>query len=226
MPRSLILASLLLSLAGCVADDGPAFFISDVIAPDDDCIYSVENVKLLRGTFNAEFGGEYSLAPILNSQLVGRGGDAPLRADPNNILLTGAVVELQDASGAPLAFGGLPNPFTVSVASFVESSDGTAPSQSVGAIQVIPPAYAAGLDAMLGDDPLALMVVVVQVEMFGETVGGVDVEAAPWSWPIDVCQGQCLFECVAAGVDVGDDVNTCTCGQDSVCPLPIGRTPC
>jgi len=203
---------------GCVDGDGPAFYISGHVSASEDCTYEPGNPFWLRGAFNVNVGsGYYAVTPLLNNQLRARGSDAPLRADPNGVLIEGAEVELTDAAGAPIPFG-LPNPFTVPTSDFVPSATSAeSPGQAVGLVMVIPPAYALSLYDSLGGaggDPLARTVVVANLRVFGETNGGVDVESDWWSWPIDVCRDACLTACVA--VDTTDTATCCTPGQDCV----------
>jgi hypothetical protein len=67
----------------------------------------------------------------------------------------------------------------------------------VGGLEIIPAAYAQALDAQLGDAPDAVMTVIASIQFFGETTGGVDIDVAPWTWPVTVCQGDCLAVCIS-----------------------------
>jgi hypothetical protein len=216
MRKSLVTVSLVSLIAGlgCVADDGPAFFISGNVAPDPgSCTLSVGNDLYIRGVLDVSVGNGYLLQPLFNNQLVPRAADAPPRANPNGVVIQGAEVEIQDAAGSAVDFGGLPNPFTVAATTYVPTSTGaTSPGQEVGAFEVIPPAYVAALDGMVGTDPGSRILILVSFGAFGETTGGVDIEVSEFVWPIDVCRN-CLY--LPAGPD--DEVGCCTPGQDVIC---------
>jgi hypothetical protein len=197
MARTIPLLALLLLAIGCVDTDGPSVFVAGNAALEDDCTVEADDplLKFAPGTFNAQFGTSYTIFPWLQSQLVDR-SNTGLSADPNWVILTGAEVELREPGGAVIAFGGLPNPFTVETSVTIPSTENpNEPGRSVGALEVIPPAYAQAFDAMLGDAPDAVMGVVASVLFFGETTGGVDVDVAPYTWPVTVCQGNCLLRC-------------------------------
>jgi hypothetical protein len=182
--------------AGCVANDGPALIVGGAVLFDDTCTAEPDDPTLLigPGSFNTQLGGAYTVFPVLQSQLVNAGGAGV--ANPNAILVTGAEVELREPGGAAIDFGGLQNPFTVDVSVTVPSATGSAPGAAIAGVTVIPPSHARGLDLLLGDDPNASMTVVAAVQLFGETVGGVDIEAAPWTWPINVFQGGYNVACI------------------------------
>lgn len=220
--RSLISLSCVLAcvplLGACVDNDGSAFYVSGHVMPTSGegvCTLDPSGENLVvRGVFNVESTFGYFVFPLYNNQLRNRGSDAPLRTDPNGVQITSAEVELRKADGSVIAFGGLPNPFSVATSGFVPSTDNAATAaQSVGNILVIPPAYADSLAGMFTDQD----VLVAAVTVFGETTGGVDVESEEWLWPIDLCKGGCLFECIPPDSD--DPTECCTPGQDFTCQV-------
>ncbi len=219
-----------LAAGGCVDNDGASLYISGHVAPSgDDCTLEAGNALVSRGVFNVESRFGYFAFPLYNNQLRSRGSDAPLRTDPNGIHLQGAEVELQDAAGGLIDFGpGLPNPFSVPTSGFVPSTpQANAASQVVGNILAIPPAYADVLFEQLGGeggDDAAATVVIASIRVFGETNGDVDVESDDWLWPIDVCRGTCLFQCISAE-DVAESI-CCTPGQDFTCDVPLSSSVC
>ena len=205
------------ALAACVDHDASAFFISGHVAPAmGECSLEPGNPLVSRGVFNVESRFGYFVFPLYNNQLRNRGSDAPLRSDPNGVLVTSAEIELRDAANVAIDFGGIPNPFSVPTSDFVPSTDSAnLPAQAVGNVLVIPPAYADALAGMFADES----VVIASIKVFGETTGGVDVESDEWLWPIDVCKGDCLFECLPPDA-TADEVECCTPGQDATCAVP------
>lgn len=219
--RSLISLSCVVAcvpwMAACVDNDASAFFVSAHVKPEvgeDACSLEVGNALVSRGVFNVESRDGYFVFPLYNNQLRDRGSDAPLRSDPNGVLITSAEVELRKADGSVIAFAGLPNPFSVATSDFVPSTESfSEPAQAVGNILAIPPAYADSLAGMFTDQD----VVVAAISVFGETTGGVDVESDEWLWPIDLCKGTCLFTCVPP--DTEEPTACCTPGQDFNCQV-------
>ena len=200
--RAVVVALAGAMLFGCVEDDTAALFVTGHVKPtDDDCVLESDNPNILRGLLDVANGGSYELFPRYQSQLRTRASEAPPAADPNGIFVEGAEVELSAPDGSLVGFGGLPNPFTVTVSDYVAPG-----SQTVGSIQIVPPAYVDSLAAAVGDTGQ----VVATVRPFGQTAGEVQIEGRAFIWPIDLCVG-CLVGCVAPDED---PILWCTFGQD------------
>ena len=200
---------------GC-SDANPSFYVQGQLLPQEDdgvCSYGGDTGFLLRGIYNVDFGGTYTLFPQYNN--TARILATDFSADTSGIQVQGAEVSIQSAAGqlVPIAEG--PNPFTIPTFSFVPASiDGITPGQASGAIPVIPGAYSPSL--------IANNTYVIEVTVFGETVGGISVEAAPFTWVVEACGGTCLFDCFTPPADGGP---LCSLGQDfSVGAL--GQPPC
>jgi hypothetical protein len=197
MSRTILLVVPCLVAIACVETDGPSVFIGGNAVLEMDCTVDPESPTLNTsgGIINVQFGTSYTAFPWYLNQLFDRSSPASM-ADPNWVLLTGAEIELRQPGGATIAFGGLPNPFTIDASVAVPSTETPQdPGRAVGALELIPAAYTQAFDALLGDDPNATMSVVAVVNAFGETTGGVDIEVATWTWPITICQGSCLLTC-------------------------------
>lgn len=224
MSRNILLVVPCLLAIACVETDGPSVFIGGNAVLEDDCTVdpSSPTLKIGGGTFNVQFGTAYTVFPLYMSQLFDRSSSAPA-ADPNWVLVQGAEIELREPGGAVIAIGGLPNPFTIDESVAVPSTTTPQePGRQVGALQVIPAAYAQALDVLLGDDPNAVMTVIAAVSAFGETTGGVDVEVATWTWPITICQGSCLVSCeVSSCTPFSDGYGLVSCGDGTACSAPM-----
>lgn len=211
--RRTALVALTCVFAFACTDVNPAFFIAGNIIPQEEdnlCALPTGGTLLTRGRYNVDFPGGYSVFPLY--QNTGRTRNSDRSADPSGVHIRGAEVELQDAGGNPLSFGGLPNPFTVRTTTYVpSSSDGVSPGSQVGEIPVIPESYRPSLT------PGAT--IIAAVKAFGETTGGIEVETDQWIWTIELCNGTCLFVC--PGPDA-DELGGCTPGQDSTFLHPCG----
>ncbi|MEM7448396.1 MAG: hypothetical protein AAF355_09155 [Myxococcota bacterium] len=202
-----------LFVAGC-SDKNPSFYVQGQLIPEEEdgvCVYDVEGSLLLRGSYNIDFDAPYNLYPVLSNTAVGLTTD--ISADPNGVVATGASVTLLNADRTrvntldPVTF---PNPFFISTFAFVPSStDGVVPGRAPGGLPVIPTNYR----QFLGPD----RIYIIRVEMSGETLGGTGVDAAPFDWVIDTCNGACLFDCTQQLVG-GDLAYPCNPGQD----IPTG----
>jgi len=198
-----------LTLGGCVEDDGPAFFISGNVIPGEDCGIDPSADFAFQGGYNVgRHARGYQFFPLYNNQLFPNSSDAPPRPDPNGLIVEGAEIEIRDAANNPIGFPGLPNPFSVTSATYVPSS-----STAVGSLEIIPDAYAQELDLILGD-PNATLRILVGVRPFGETTGHTGVDGREFVWPVDICSGDCGF--VVPGID--EELFCCFPGQDTNCP--------
>lgn len=188
-------------LGSCFDTDGGGhFFIAGNVLPEESaggCVLDSDGALLISpGTFNveAEVGGGYEVFPLYVNQLM---HDARVRS---------AEVVIRDSRGSPIALSGLPNPFSVPTETLVLAGD-----EGVGAIEAIPDAYRQRLAASGRDEGTIVIAVSVQVE----TDVGSMCTTGEWTWAVELCAGDCLFECVDP--DMPDDYG-CTPGQDSVSP--------
>ncbi len=201
-----LIASALLS--GCVTDNASIYVSGNVVvnAGDGACEFSAES-GILRpfGVYNLSFPAPYTAIPIFNSTLRNRASD--FRSDPNGVLLTNATVELQDSVGNPLNLGDtFPNPFSVPISVFVPSANTDAqPSSMAGTMDLVPNSYRGALTPFVGST------IVASVTTSGKTLGDIEVESSEWRYPIELCNGQCLFTCSMGDILGG---NSCFPGQD------------
>lgn len=223
--RSIVGVSLLLCASGgggCTNDDGPAFYVTGLVSPaGTTCTVSAGSAILALGQLNVQFADSYYMFPRYRNQVISNAGTSPLRSDPAGIYVLGAEIELQNAAGGRLLFGrNLPNPYTVPAADFVPPAGGVGGSTTeVGVVQAIPPDYMPELDALLARRDRGAML--ISLNVFGETVGGTDIEAREFLWPLQLCRGGCLFTC--------SDTTTGTCclaGQDQLCEIPSDDPAC
>ena len=186
MPRPLIAVALL--LAGCGADH----HIVGNAAPDARCAYS-EDERIERGTLDVALRREYRMAAIFSST--------------EAVDVVGAEIMLLDDGGAELPFGGLPNPFTITVAAHVPAN-----RRAIGGVEVIPSLY--GEELAAGTLPRAIR---IEVIAFGDD--GEDFE--PFDYVVDVCEG-CLLACTS------DPIASIVCepGMDIATPVAAGSALC
>jgi len=212
------------SLGAC-APEGPTAFITQNIAPDQTCVVSPDAMGSL-----IQPSGSYDIAPgkkgacknpyrvnlLVNSNLRANPSEALGRPDPNTLQLMRAKVTLMLLNGSIINFNGdgdnsRPNPFLTKTANSLPSSSGTMPSTGIATVEVIPASYAEKLDsdAVLGGN------IEAEIQIFGTTVGDVDIDLAPFKYTIEICKG-CMTMCVSKLVDVTrEDVVGDRCDDDS-----------
>jgi hypothetical protein len=212
------------SLAAC-AEEGPTAYVSVNVPPDGECVTSpTSEVFLPRGTYDISPGADgacanpYVLNLVVNSNLRQNQRASTGRAEPNVLQLHSAEVRLMDVEKNTLELvrtaGGettvLPNPFRVTTGNSLPPTQGTdsEPTRGLASLEAIPLDYAPFLEAYAGGQILA------EVQVFGTTLGDVDVDVKPFVYPIRICDG-CLTRCLGdIPVDVLPDVYGDLCADN------------
>jgi hypothetical protein len=167
-----------LASQGC-ADNETMLFARAVLAiAPPDCLAEPDPNSAFRsaGTLDIAFGTSY-IAPILvGNQLVRRGSKNQLRTESNRVTLKGAEVEVLDDQDNSLA------EFTVPGSGFVDPGVGEEAGYGVLFAQLVPPGLTLSAGARI----------VVEVRVFGDTLGGEEIESSTLRYPIYVCDG-CLI---------------------------------
>ena len=214
--------SLVLALAGC-APEGSSGYVSFVVPPGPDCIVPINASKFIAvGTFDILKAGvktplkgvkekdlpenlcsnPYMMSMLVNSNLRQNAKAATGRAEPNILQIHSAEVRLMSLDKATLLFErkvdgklvSLPNPFVVTANNTLRPSTGTEPSVGVVTVEAIPVPYATLLDGFRDQQILA------EVQIFGTTIGDVDIDFKPFTFPIQLCMG-CLHRCLKADIE-------------------------
>lgn len=182
-----VLAAAAAASTGCV-DDNPGLVVAGNVRPDSMCLFAPTGGALVAyGVYDTAVVRPYVVAPLFRSGLVSRTAIvASPRAEPNNIAIEGAVVELTAVDGA--AIPGVTSSYTVAMSAFVPTAvDGQA-GVATGLIEAIPASVGLELAASIAGVPTT---VVVNMTFFGHTTGGTAIDSNPWSWTVQVCAG-CL----------------------------------
>lgn len=213
-PRLFPIPVLLLAMVGC-APGNPGLFISNVVAPNDQCLYDTSNATFFRGFFDTAIeNNSYEAVLVFNNQLLNLaqsgGSGFPVMADPNVINVHSLEIELRDGGGAALAITA--PAFTVPVGgTAIPSGDGMTVGAGLGAVTLIPRGYAGELAGIAGTNGS----IVVSMRAIGQTLGGAEVVSSEFYFPIHFCSG-CLLTCLRDSD--GEEIcrPSCTPGQDSV----------
>lgn len=221
---SLLLAAGVAGLAtGCVDNESSVFIVGVFNLSTSDCLAKpdAEAELLFAGTIDLAFTTTYNAALLVGNQLTEQGSRERLRTETSRMRLQGADVTLFRPDGSSVSF-------TTSASGFVHSADGTDPSYAAVSAQLI-------RDGDLSPDTLD-GIAIARVRVFGESLGGEDVESGDYDFPINVCNG-CLVrfpaealvnnECVA-DAEVDQEQTVCYFGQDVPfpCSACIGNEAC
>lgn len=215
--RAAALLGISFSGLGCTEAETGFFIVGNVETEAPECVADPESSNTLRaeGVLDVALRPDYVATLKVGSQLAPRGDKTNLRAETMIATFTGAEVHLSgDADVEPLEF-------TVPAAgTTIPPSSSADPGFGIVAATLIPAAVGVELAAEL-TNRAELRTRVAEVRVFGETIGGLDIETAPFSFVIRVCKG-CLVEFPAEALD-----NNRNCGaalnEAGVVPCRIGQ---
>ena len=197
-------------LGGCVDHDTASIVVYGHASPASPCgsrTLSTSTTTLTAGMYNVTHATDgYQLFPLVENRLINR--STQLDANPNDVRLTEAEITLLTSAGDPISTSG-PNPFTTIADGFAVSGGVAVPQ-----ITVIPTSYLPDLQAFVGGGTDTIF---IRLQIVGETLGGVDVVAPEWDYPVDIISGNEGFQCVGE-IEGAELVGTegCYIGQDFV----------
>jgi hypothetical protein len=205
---------------GCTDHETGLFIHGNVVREAPDCIARAEasGVFLTGGVLDVALKLDYQASLLVGSQLTPRGDKENLRTETMITTISGAEVQLYDDTGA------LDTEFTVAASGVILPDSSAEPGYGIINATLIP----AATGVLLAADLLSrgqIITRVAQVKVFGETIGGVDVESAELVYVIRVCEG-CLVDfpaeaigtdglCGSRQTDMSPDL-PCRVGQDDV----------
>jgi len=213
-PSRLSLAALVAASASfstaCV-DNESSLFVRGVLAVESgDCSANADPGATLKanGILDTALTSSYIGALLVGNQLVARGSPTQLRTETARVALRGAEVRVASTTQEIL------KSFSVDGTGFVDPAAGTSPGYGVFFATLIPNLERIGANT-----------VIVNVRVFGRTLGGREVESGELAFPIQLCDG-CLisfpseaddpttpeYDCVMPAAD--DLEEPCYFGQD------------
>jgi hypothetical protein len=214
---------------GC-APGNPGLTVVASLAPTDTCTYDPSGIIFVAQAIldldpvSVSGGGEarpgYVAQFVVTNSLLNRFNSSyPVMADPNDITVTAAEVELLDTRGSRLA-GGF---YRTRASGFIDSALGDQPGRGIARVDVIPGSVLSTvIEPAFLDAPEGGGLVTARITLIGVTQSGSEIKSYPYVLPIDVCYG-CLY---ADGVVEEGMTPGCTPGQDTTYILPgFARTP-
>jgi hypothetical protein len=187
-----------LALPSCATNDSLMFIAGVIARRQGECAPKAEGDTpiLAGGTMDRLFTGEYVAALLIGNQITQRGSREQLRTETSRVVLKGAEVHLEDLLGNELAPA-----FSSTATGFADAAAGTDPSLAVMYATLIPGSLSKGLPRGT---------VLARVRVFGNTLGGEDVESSELAFPIEVCDG-CLVAFPASARDLAVDETQYVC---------------
>ena len=216
-----------LAVSGC-ADNDSSLFIAGVLGEaSNTCTFEPDGDAVTRGsgTIDVSLTQTYTMPLLLGNQLVARGDEDKLRTETSRIVIRGAVVTVLDVkTNATLAN------FSTNANGFVNPSSGTTPGYGVSFVTAVPSSLGQQLDSSLTLGQFKELNVAVSV--YGDTLGGQEIESATLTYPLFACKG-CLVDCSTASPIDGsclsfpeDDLSvSCFIGQDTFAPCQFSNDP-
>ena len=212
---------LLVASSGC-ADNNSTLFIKGVLLESgDNCVFEAdgESALLLSGILDVSLRSTYVMPLLLGNQLIPRGDSDKLRTETARVVIRGAVVEVLSADGSETLAS-----FSTNAGGFVDPASGENPGWGVTFVNAVSSDLAERLDGELA--PLASRELNVSVYVYGDTLGGDEVESSTLTYPLFVCKG-CLVDCSTGNVTTGMCDTYPEGGLEVGCfPGQDGLTPC
>ena len=209
----------IMTVSGGCTDEQTGLFIRGIVVIDEpECVASPEGDQLLHsaGLLDVALRPDYVASLIVGSQLTPRGDKTNLRTETMITTITGAEVELYRDTGE------LDTAFTVPATGILPPDSGDDAGFGIVTATIIPASTGVALAAELTSSA-EIRTRVAHIVVFGKTLGGLDVETAPYTYVLRVCAG-CLVDFPAGAYDpsvgclpndtVDSIVPPCRFGQD------------
>lgn len=207
---TVILSAGVIATTGCVDNDS-SLFIQGVLRPEaPECKVTPEPGSTFIGTgvLDTAFSKEYHAWLLVGNQMTPRGTKGEARTETMRIRLNGAIVQLQNLKGDNVG-----DEFSVPGSGFVSISSSEDPGYGAFEATLVP----ASTGSSFGGSML-----IAKVRVYGETLGGQELESADFNFPIQVCSG-CTVTFPAEALDTngcctmpGGPAPPCFAGEDIV----------
>lgn len=185
-----------MAASGC-ADNKSALFIRGVeVVTSPSCEAKAEPTAATwgGGLMDVALTNHYWAALIVGNQLTERGSRSQVRTETSRVTIRGAVINIVDP-----ATGKSRLKFTTDATGFVDPASGTTPGYGVVWAKIIPGSLGLGPNQN----------VTVKVHVFGDTLGGREIESTDLTYPVSTCNG-CLVSFPSDAYDPANPSAGCT----------------
>lgn len=216
----------LLALAAC-EDNRASIFVRGVVPAEVDSttggctIDGASDSMLTGGIVDVGLSSGFTLDLSIANQLIARADRSRLTAEVNRVTVNRAEVRISSSKAVRK------DRFSTLVFGLVDpSADGAAPGLGSVSVNVMQPELATELASQLKKGETTELVAYVKV--FGETLGGNDVETDYFQFPFTACLGCLVFFPDKDGVpdcssSATDTATTCRVGQNAAVPCSACR---
>lgn len=222
----LLAGTTLLATASCADNDSTLFIKGAMLSTGDDCVFEAEGdaTLILSGVMDVAYASTYTLPLLVGNQLIARGDSDKLRTETARVVIRGAVVNVLSADGSATRAS-----FSTNAGGFVDPAAGSDPGWGISFVNAVSTSLAAELRDSL--EPYTSEELNISVYVYGDTLGGDEVESSTLTFPLYVCNG-CLVDCSTAD-DFGDCTEfppegldlSCFPGQDAPVPCQLLSDP-
>lgn len=191
--------------SGC-ADNDSMLFIVGVASPDGECQVTADEgtAVLLGGTIDVAFTTTYVGALLIGNQVTQRGSREETKTETSRIAIRGAEVQIFTPQQE------LIKEYTVAATGFVNQAPNGDAAYGVASVTLIDSGTGEQLRNQVTSNGSSTGVV-VEVRVFGDTLGGSEVTSAKLTFPITACYA-CTLTCPAEDPNIPPP---CTLGNDS-----------
>jgi len=214
--------ALLLGVSGlaCAEEETGFVIIGNIRTESPECLARADGAAtlLLDGLLDVALSPEYEGTLLVGNLLTPRGDKPNLRTETMIANITGAEVHLYTDTGDP-------DPdspeFTVPASGVIRPESSGDPGFGVLTATIIPAATGIRLAGELSS-PAEVRTRVAVIRVFGKTVGGIDIESAPFNYVIRVCEG-CSIEFPADAISTTDGSCFGAVTDDQQLPCRFGQ---
>jgi hypothetical protein len=214
-------AALLLGVSAlaCTEEETSFFIQGNVKIDPPECIARAEGSStfLLSGLLDVGLRAEYEATLLVGNQLTPRGDKANLRTETMIATITGAEVHLYTDTGEPDPTS---PEFTVPANGVIRPDGSADPGFGIVTATLIPAATGVALAADI-TNPAEVRTRVAVVNVFGTTIGGIDIESSPFNYVISVCEG-CSISYPADAIAIDGTCTGATADAEQA-PCRIGQ---
>jgi hypothetical protein len=180
------------SVTGCTEEETGFFIQGNVQITAPACVARAESGATLVGTglLDVALKLDYEASLLVGNQLTPRGDKANLRTETQIATIAGAEVQLFRDTGE------LDIEFTVPASGVISPNGSEAPGFAVVFATLLPASTGdeiSGEFEQEGAGRGAVKTRIARVKVFGETIGGLEIESSEFSYVIQVCRG-CLVD--------------------------------
>jgi hypothetical protein len=185
-------------LSGC-GDNESVLFIQGVIMPEPpDCTFSpsASGTMLMSGMVDVSLTKSYQAVLLVGSQITRQGSRDQLRTETSRVSILGAEVHVLDDGNSEV------ESYTVNASGQIEPSSGQEPGYGVVSTVLLQ-----------GGDERGVGQFISRIQVYGQTLGGQDVESNWFRFPIEIVDGD-LNTGPCDSTDITGERTTCWPGQD------------